>query len=57
MTDSVSKSLKIQHDVADTLQSNYQLTHLLCKTHLAEAFDPPCNGLGSSVKIAIQGYA
>ena len=39
MTDSVSKNLKIEDGAAEQLGSNYKPTHLLCKSHLVEAFD------------------
>ena len=39
MTDSVSKILKIEDGVGEQLRSNYKPTHLLCKSHLVEAFD------------------
>ena len=38
MTDSVSKSLNIEDGVADVLKSDYKPYHLLCKSHLVEAF-------------------
>ena len=39
MTDFVSKNLKIEDGVIDVLKSNYKPYHLLCKSHLVEAFD------------------
>ena len=39
MTDSVSKNLKNENGVEEQLRSNYKPTHLLCKSHLVEAFD------------------
>ena len=39
MTDSVSKNLKIEDGVTDTLKTNYRPYNLLCKSHLVEAFD------------------
>ena len=39
MTNSVSKNLKIDDGIADVLKSNYKPYHMLCKSHLVEAFD------------------
>ena len=39
MTDSVSKNLKIEDGVAETLHSDHKPYHLLCKSHAVEAFD------------------
>ena len=39
MTDSVSKTLKIEDGVAEQLGPNYKPTHLLFKSHLVDAFD------------------
>ena len=39
MTESAGKNLKIEDGVADVLKSNYKPYHLLCKSHLVEAFD------------------
>ena len=39
MTDSVSKTLKIEDGVAQQLGPNYTPSHLLFKSHLVDAFD------------------
>ena len=39
MTDSVSKNLKIEVHVAESLESTHIPIHLLCKAHTVEAFD------------------
>ena len=39
MTDSVSKTLKIEDGVAQQLGTNYKPSHLLFKSHLVDAFD------------------
>ena len=39
MTDSVNKNLKVEELVAETLQYNHTPYHLLCKSHVIEAFD------------------
>ena len=50
MTDSVSKNLKIEELVAKALQSNHKLYHLLCKSHVVEAFDFSNLGLLATVE-------
>ena len=42
MTDAVSKNLKVEYLVAETLQSNHIPYHLLCKVHTCEKLDE-CN--------------
>ena len=42
MTDAVSKNLKVEYLVAETLQSNHIPYHLLCKAHTCEKLDE-CN--------------
>ena len=39
MTESVNKNLKVEELVAETLQYNHKPYHLLCKSHVVEAFD------------------
>ena len=38
-TDSVSKNLKVNELVAEASQFNHKPDHLLCKSHVVEAFD------------------
>ena len=39
MTDSVAKNLKIEHGIAELLNSDHIPLHLLCKSHVVEALD------------------
>ena len=39
MTDSMSKNLKIENDMAEQLGTNYKPALLSCKNYLVEAFD------------------
>ena len=42
MTDSVSKNLKIEDGISESLGSTYKPIHLLCKSHTVEKLDT-CN--------------
>ena len=44
MTDAVAKNLKVEHLVAEELQSNHIPYHILCKAHTCEKLDE-CNEL------------
>ena len=39
MTDAVSNNLKIEHGVADAINSDNIAKHLLCKGHTCQRFD------------------